>query len=244
MSKPNRFAGLTKFGRNLGRCESGLALTEFAFSLPILLILGLSGIETANFAMAHLRVSNIAVMAADGAARVRDSIDEADVTELLTGAKMTGDGIEFAQNGRIILSTIEPTPTGGLQWIRWQRCMGALNYTNPNNATRPLTAEGTVIANGTEIYRADRSTPSSAPSSPDSATLAAVGSGSTTIAAQPGTAVMYVEVVYQYQPIVPNSFLAGRRITYRSAFNVRQRVDQTLRNVGRITPRSCDTFQA
>ena len=53
---------------------------------------------------------------------------------------------------------------------------------------------------------------------------------------------MVVEVVYTYQPIIPNSFLSGRQIVYESAFNVRQRVDQTLRNVGRITPRSCDTF--
>ena len=79
--------------------------------------------------MAHLRVSNIAMLTADNAARVRDSIDEANVIELLTGAKMTGDNIDFRQNGRIILSSIEPntagpdgTSTG--QWIRWQRCDG------------------------------------------------------------------------------------------------------------------------
>jgi hypothetical protein len=29
-----------------------------------------------------------------------------------------------------------------------------------------------------------------------------------------------------------------------SAFNVRQRTDQTLRNINRITPRSCSTFAA
>ena len=61
-----------------------------------LLTLGLVGLETANFAMAHLRVSNIAMLTADNAARVRDSIDEADVIELFTGAKMTGDSIKFA----------------------------------------------------------------------------------------------------------------------------------------------------
>ena len=75
---------------------SGLALIEFAFSLPVLLTLGLFGLETANFAMAHLRVSNIAMLTADNAARVRDSIDEADVIELFTGAKMTGASIDFA----------------------------------------------------------------------------------------------------------------------------------------------------
>ena len=36
-------------------CTSGLALIEFAMSLPVLLMLGLLGLETANYAMAHLR---------------------------------------------------------------------------------------------------------------------------------------------------------------------------------------------
>ena len=118
-------------------CTSGLAMIEFAMSLPVVLMLGLLGLETANFAMAHLRVSNIAMVTADNAARIRDVIDEADVTDILTGAKDTGASMNFAQNGRIILTDLEPTPTGGNQWIRWQRCDGALNYTNANTAWRP-----------------------------------------------------------------------------------------------------------
>ena len=71
-----------------------------------------------------------------------------------------------------------------------------------------------------------------------------MGSGANPVAAQSGTAVMVVQVVYNYQPIIPGSFLTGRQIIYESAFNVRQRTDQTLRNVTRITPRSCNTFAA
>jgi hypothetical protein len=211
----------------------------------VLLTLSLFGLETANYAMAHLRVSNIAVVTADNAARIRDVIDEADVVDLLTGAKETGANINFAQNGRIILTDLEPTPTGGNQWIRWQRCDGALNYTNPETRWRPRTAGGTAITNGTEIYNADRTTtntttPSSAAATP---TFASMGTG-ITIAAASGSAVMVVEVVYNYQPIIPNSFLSGRQIRYESAFNVRQRTDQTLRNINRLTPRSCGTFAA
>jgi hypothetical protein len=225
---------------------SGLAFVEFAMALPVLLAFGLMGLELSNFAMAHLRVSNIAMITADSAARIRDNIDEADVIDLLTGAKETGANIGFARNGRIILTDLEPTPTGGNQWIRWQRCDGALSYTNPNTAWRPRTAAGTAITNGTEIYNTDRTTsntttPSSSAATP---TFASMGTGSTTIAAQTGSAVMVVEVVYNYQPIILNSFLAGRRIRYESAFNVRQRTDQTLRNIARVTPRSCNTFQA
>lgn len=201
-------------------CTSGLALTEFAFALPILLALGLLGLETANFAMAHLRVSNIAMMTADNAARVRESIDEADVIELLLGAKMSGSGIQFGQNGRIILSSIEVNPGATGQWIRWQRCDGLMN------AASSYGGQGTGQNN---------------------ASLQAVGPAGNQIAAQPGTAVMMVEVVYDYQPIIPNSFLEGRQIRYESAFNVRQRTDQALKNAGNIPVnqrRTCNYFQA
>jgi hypothetical protein len=50
------------------------------------------------------------------------------------------------------------------------------------------------------------------------------------IAATPGTAVMFVEVVYDYQPIVANRLLGTQTLRYTSAFNVRQRTDQALKN--------------
>ncbi len=232
------------FARSLGDCRSGVAFLEFAFALPVVLALGLLGLETANYAMANLRVSQIAMLTADNAARVRDSIDEGDIVELLTGAKMSGNNINFAQNGRIILTDLEQTTTGGKQWVRWQRCDGALNYAATPAALRPQTAAGANITNGTEIYNTDRITTSSAPSSETKASLTSVGTGTNVISAGAGTAVMVVEVAYNYQPIIPNSFLQGKQITYVSAFNVRQRTDQTLRNINRITPKSCNTFAA
>lgn len=232
------------FAGSLRDCRSGVAFLEFAFALPVVLALGLIGLETANYAMANLRVSNIAMLTADNAARVRDSIDEGDVTELLTGAKMSGSNINFAANGRIILTDLEPTSTGGKQWVRWQRCDGALNYTSTNTALRPLTSAGAAITNGTEIYGTDRTTVSTAPSSETKATMTSVGTGTNVISAASGTAVMVVEVAYNYQPVIPNSFLQGRQITYTSAFNVRQRTDQSIRNINHVTPKSCNIFSA
>jgi hypothetical protein len=204
-------------GENIGTCQAGLALVEFALSLPILLTLGLVGLETANFAMAHLRVSNIAMMTADNAARVRESIDEADVIGLLVGAKATGEGIGFAQNGRIILSSIEVNSAGNGQWIRWQRCDGA------KTSDSEYGAEDTGRNN---------------------ASLQAVGPPGNQIAAQPGTAVMVVEVVYDYQPIVARDLMGDREIRYISAFNVRQRTNQAITNLGNATPRRCNVYQA
>jgi hypothetical protein len=228
--------------RDLRSCRSGLALIEFAFSLPVLLALGLYGFETANLAIAHLRVSNVAMLTADNAARVRERIDEANVVELLAGASMTGNSIRFAQNGRIILSSFERTPSGNRQWIRWQRCTGALNVTSTYGA--PKTSAGANITNGTEFFRANRTQASANPSSPNAATLTAVGPPGRQISAVAGTAVMVVEVAYDYQPIVSERLFGPIRIRYESAFNVRERDDQTLYNANRITPRSCNTFSA
>ena len=214
---------LTRFAARLRGCESGLAFVEFALSLPVLTTLVLVGLETANLAMAHLRVSNIAMLASDNASRVRDSIDEADVIELLTGAKMTGDSISFRQHGRIILSSIEPITAGTNgastgQWIRWQRCDGA-KVISSNYGT-----QGTGQNN---------------------AALQAVGpTGGTQISASSGTAIMLVEVVYDYQPLVSSTIFGARTIRYESAFNVRQRVNQAITNVNNVTPKNCTTYAA
>ena len=195
---PNPGDGMLKIRKTLTRVralaarlrsdDGGLAFIEFAMSLPVLVTFAFCGLEAANFAMAHLRVANIAMLTADNASRVRDSIDEANVIELLTGAKMSGDSIQFRQNGRIILSSIENTDTDndgnnghgnnpggcdpsnpghgstcGNQWVRWQRCDGARNATS--------------------VYGTQGNT-----------NLTRVGTGTNAFTVQPGTAVMVVEV--------------------------------------------------
>ena len=227
---PSRFRRLVKA---LRRSERGLALTEFAMSLPVLLTLGLVGMEVSNLMIAHLKISNIAMMTADNASRVRDAIDEGDIYQLFLGANQAGASIDFAQHGRIILYSVEPTPTGGFQWIRWQRCTGS-KVIAPTYG-RPRTAAGAEIKNGTE---------ETAPSSPTAFTtlphrMTAIGPAGNQIAAQSGTAVMFAEVFYDYQPIMAKDYLGAHRIHYSSAFNVRQRTNQVLTNLGGITRATC-----
>jgi hypothetical protein len=196
-----------------------MALTEFAFALPVLLTLGLGGLETANYAMAHLRVSNIAMLTADNAARVRDGIDEGDINEIFTGAKMAGDRIDFAPNGRIILSSMVRNEDDG-QFFNWQRCDGAKEAESAY-PTALTNEEGTAFLG--------------------------VGPAANRIAATEGNAVMVVEVFYDYQPLLLSSFLVGQEIHYESAFSVRQRNNQTLTNIGNLPAsdrRTCDKFEA
>ena len=230
----------------LSNDTSGLALIEFAISLPVLLTLGLMGIETAHFAIASLRCSQMAMTVADNAGRVRQQITEDDINELMDGAELVGQGINFANNGRIILSDLEPKPDDTSatpdQWIRWQRCIGVKNVTSTYGV--PKNGSSTAITNGTE-----RTAPSSAATSqPTNGTITtakAMGPAGQQISALSGTAVMFVEVVYDYQPLVPlvKPLLGTRTIRFVAAFNVRQRTDQVLYS-GSGTVDSCNKFTA
>lgn len=243
----NLIARARGFAARLRRCDNGLAFVEFAMALPVLTTLSLAGLESANLALAHLRVSNIAMMAADNGSRVRDSIDESNIIELFTGTKLTGDSIDFRNNGRIVLSSIEQSPfddenngngndpggcdesnpgdgecenPNGAQWIRWQRCDGARNVASAYGA------QG---------------------AGQNDATLQSVGSSDNRISAGEGTAVILAEVVYEYQPLVSDAIFGQPIIRYEAAFNVRQRTNQALTNTSNLNSaqvRTCNHFEA
>ena len=191
--------------------QDGLALIEFAYSLPFLVILSMSGLEVANLAIAHMKISQMAMLVADNASRVRTSIDETDINEIFTGAELSSAGLDFKTNGKIILSDLEPNglaaPNSG-QYIRWQRCYGTGNFTS---------SYGVTDAGKTN------------------ASLQGMGPTGRTISSMAGTAVMFVEVAYTYQPLVSNTIFGARTIRYTSAFNVRERTDQTIKNAGNLT---------
>lgn len=212
--------------RRLARDESGLAMVEFAVSLPILLSLGLGGLEVAHYGVANLRVSQIAMTAADNAARVREAISETDVNELMAGARFVGEDIGFAEHGRIILSSVENNAETSNsrkgQWIRWQRCTGKL---------RVASAYGPQDTGKADAKLKD-----------------GLGQGANKITASPGTAVMFVEVSYQYQPVSPfgKTLVGDRTLKYQSAFNVRQRNNQAIQ-AGGVTSSgwaTCDKYTA
>ena len=57
--------------------------------------------------------------------------------------------------------------------------------------------------------------------------------------AQPGTAVMFVEVAYDYQPMVFDKLIKPREIRYESAFNVRERTELGITNVKGKPVKNC-----
>lgn len=233
-------------GKRIAQDNRGIALIEFAIITPVMLLLGLGGLELANYVSANLRLSQIAMTVADNAGRVRTTIDEADINELMVGAKKMGDPIGFSANGRIILSDLEQrtttTGTGGTgtitpanpngyrQWIRWQRCAGALAVTSTYG--RPLNSSGVAVTDISDTTNDDHGAVET------KSIIDGMGSSANMISASTGTAVMVAEVVYVYQPIVPINYLGSLTIRRLQAFNVRQRTAYSLRNDGALSGNS------
>lgn len=181
-----------QFASALRRDDSGLALLEFAITFPVLLALGLYGIDTANLALTNLRLNQIALNLADNASRVgvnstlsTQQMREVDVNDIFQGAKSQGAAIGLTTNGRIILSSLEKD-SGGVQRIHWQRCIGLKSGTayDSHYGTTAVTDGTTLTGNA--------------------GTAAPTGMGDTGArvnAPSANTGVMFVEINYRYTPM-------------------------------------------
>lgn len=197
--------------RGLRADTSGMAMIEFAYALPLLMVLGGYGVEMTNLATVNQRISQSALALADNMSRVglesalsTVQIRESDVNDSFVGLiKQTGP-LNLTSNGRVILSSLEQNASGG-QWIHWQRCIGTKNVASSYGA------QGTG-ATGTSFL--------------------GMGSPSARITAPPNTAVMFVEIVYDYRALFGTMFLPARTIRYEASFVVRDDRDLAGPNGG------------
>jgi Flp pilus assembly protein TadG len=211
-----------RIGGTLKRDNSGVAMIEFAFTAPLVLGLGMLGSETAFLVLTHMQVSQVAMQTADNASRigatevlVARQVFERDINEVFVGSEKLGDGIEIFEKGRVILSSLQQNEDGG-QEIRWQRCRGAKIY----DSTFGEEGDG---ATGTGFP--------------------GMGEAGREITAAAGTAVMFVEVSYNYEALTPFDLFDGREITYTAAFNVRDVRDLTQLYDGGPEA-DCDVYSA
>lgn len=204
----------------LRRDTSGLALLEFAFTLPILLTMSLAGAELTNYIITRMRVSQLALHIADNAARIGNgsmlaskTITETDINDLLTGAGLQSGELDLYANGRVIISSLEPVAnpnTTNKYKITWQRCRG----TKTAHASTYGTAGQT---NMTGMGPAGRQV-----TTPDNG------------------ATMFVEVYYEYTPIVRTSLSPSTTMTEIASMMVRDTRDLSqIYNTAGATVSSC-----
>ena len=190
------------FLQRLAAARSGVAATEFAIVLPFLLGAGLMGLEVANRAVVQMQVSQIAAQIADNASRIGDTstlqnrkIYESDLNDLFRGANVQGGArIGLFQNGRVIISSLEVVPdTEDQQYIHWQRCLGLKNH---------------ISTYGLEGDGLDDDLPGMGPAGQE-------------VWAFKEEAVMFVEIAYDYQSVVGETFGFADQVRATSSFTVR-----------------------
>ncbi|GAA0279355.1 hypothetical protein GCM10009127_20590 [Alteraurantiacibacter aestuarii] len=194
--------------KRLLRESSGLAATEFALTFPILLSLGLTGMELSNRAIVQMQINQLAVHIADNASRIGDEstledrrIYEGDIQDLFYGAETQGgSNLDLYGNGRVILSSLEVVPgTDDDQYIHWQRCMGELGY----ESTYGLEGDGL------------------------GSNFPGMGPPGEEVIAFASEAVMFVELAYEYEPLIGDPFGMETTIRARASFTVRDSRDLT-----------------
>lgn len=193
--------------RRLGRSRSGLAMTEMALALPILLTAGLWGTEEANLAITHMRVNQLAIQIADNASRIGDTsalqnrkIYEADINDIFVGAGIQGGAaIDLFERGRVIVSSLQVNPVTGNQYISWQRCMGAKRH----GSSFGLPGDGV------------------------RGTLDGIGPAGAKVRAIAGSAVIFVEIAYDYEPLIAMPLTRDHKINVTASFMVRDDRDLT-----------------
>ena len=180
-------------------------MTELALAAPLILTAGLGGLEAANLAVTHMKISQTAMQIADNASRIGDEstlidrpITETDVLDLMLGADLqAGNKLDIYGYGRVIISSLETDPddpSGTQQWIHWQRCMGELEVVSSYGMEGDGKGDPEFVGMG--------------PSGQE-------------VMAMPGDAVMFVEVVYEYQPIITDAWVGDRMIRTFASFTVR-----------------------
>ena len=185
--------------RRLLRDHRGASIIEFGLVTPVFVVLGFTGLEAANMALTQLRLSQISSNLADTASRIGDSsalslkkIRESDINDAFQAVRLQAGSTPLTSRGRVILSSLERNAADG-QFIRWQRCLGKGNYSS---------------AYTSGLGKLDKSFPG-------------MGLSGNLIQAPPGSAVMYVEVIYRYKPMLSKVPFGEPLMKSRAAFLVR-----------------------
>lgn len=215
-----------RFGlRSLLRHHSGVAAVEFALTAPIILTLFLAGAELTNFAITRMRVSQIALHVADNASRIGTNsvfatvqISELQINDLFLGANLQAGTLDFKAHGRAIVTSFEPVA-------------------NPNPT-------GKFLIRWQRCYGDKPWLSSYGTAGPTQ--LDDIGPEGQKVTAPDEAAVIFVEVAYDYKPLIVGKFVKNTLIHDIAAMTVRDQRDyaggnQGIYNEEGVTPSSCVT---
>lgn len=211
---------LKKILRRIGLSERGVAAVEFALITPILLTALLYGAEMAWYMMVNLRVSQVTLQVADNASRIGD-------TSTLTARKIYEGDINDVMLGAQL--------DGG-------------NTLNLLSNARIFVSSLQVDSAGKQFIKWQRckglKNVASSYGVQGDIKSTGIGPAGQEVTAPTGDAVIFVEVIYDYKPLISGALISNKTIKSTAAFNVRDSRDltQVYQTNPAGTVASCSTY--
>jgi Flp pilus assembly protein TadG len=194
------------FLSRLLRNTSAASIVELGLAMPLLMGLALTGVEVVALAITHVKLNQLAITVADNASRAKQTqvngapqFREYDVNQVFRAAALQAEDLDIPNRGRVILSSLQVNGSGG-QTIAWQRCWGKNTWPS-RYGPQGTGATGTAFKG--------------------------MGYTSTKMTADAGTAIMFVEIAYNYKPFFLGSILPAKVIRKEAALYVRDDRDLT-----------------
>jgi TadE-like protein len=139
--------------RRFRRDDQGLAVMEFAFALPVLVMILLGCFDAARFVLINQKMSRVASQSADLVAQL-DVVTEAEIDDLFVAADATAEPFPLGTEGKVIISSVfRPySPSGAAPTIVWQRetpeGLLATSHLGPEGQSSPSLPEGFSLRSG------------------------------------------------------------------------------------------------
>lgn len=214
-----RISGLL---RRLGVSERGVAAVEFAIVTPFLLSAFLYGGELAWFMMVNMQVSQVALQVADNASRIGDS-------SVLTNRKIYEGDVHDVMIGAHL--------DGGPSIDLLTKGRVIISSLEVNSAGKQYIhwqrCKGLKAVTSSYGVQGDIKT-------------GGIGPAGQEVTALTDDAVIFVEIQYDYTPLISSAFLKSTTIKATAAFNVRDSRDlsQIYQTSPAATVASCATYSA
>jgi hypothetical protein len=113
--------------RALARDVRGMALVEFAYTLPLFIGFGLVGLEFTNVVLAHQKTERIAATLADLVAANQVPPNERQIGDMFEAVPEIARPFGFGAEGNVVITAViglEDASEGGLRnKVAWQRCL-------------------------------------------------------------------------------------------------------------------------
>lgn len=142
---------MTGLLRRLMRDMRGVAMIEFGFAAPILIVMTFGTVELSRYVLLHQKLDRIAMTIADLTAQ-SEEIAETDISNIFDAVSHIGQPFEVTGRGRVYLTSV--SRSGNNVTVDWQRDNGG-SVTSASRVGLPgqaaLLPDGLTLGDGDNV---------------------------------------------------------------------------------------------